>query len=413
MTFGEWGQLSPGEAAREVTRRVSEGLRPGQRRAVFAWLADEGALEAAFDGAREGPLRGVPYAAKDLFDVAGLPTFAGSSFLPEVRPTPAVSSRIVRELAAAGAVLAGKTHLFEFAWGLTGENVHYGDCEHPGFPGRTTGGSSSGSAAAVAAGIVPLALATDTGGSVRLPASFCGLYGYRGSPRTPLIEDAVPLAPGYDAPGWLTATVGDMRAATAALIGSRPAQGSPRGCYLEMPGLDPEVAEACRAASAALAPEADAETARELRQRFESNNEVYGVLVGTESWKTHRKWADRYRARYGPLVQDRIERARAISPAQVAAVESVQVSLMRTWTQFFRSYDFLVMAAAPFAAQTKQECTPESRLRILALTAPASLAGLPALTIPVPLRSGLTAGLQVVVNESPSPAVDWVLAQLA
>jgi amidase/aspartyl-tRNA(Asn)/glutamyl-tRNA(Gln) amidotransferase subunit A len=384
-----------------------------QRRATLALLVEEGALGLAFAAAAAGPLRGVPYLAKDLFDAPGMPTFAGSSFLPEVRPAPAEASAIVRQLGASGAVLAGKTHMFEFAWGLTGENAHYGDCERPGFPGRTSGGSSSGSAAAVAAGVVPFALGSDTGGSVRVPAAFCGLFGFRGVPRSPLISDAVPLAPSYDTAGWFTATARDMRTATAVLAGMRTSERTPRGCYLDMPGVDPEVAAACRKAAESFAAPADAATGEELARRFEPSAEVYGVLAGVEAWRYHKKWADRHRERYGPLVRDRIDRARSISPAQVAAVESSQASLVLVWTRYFLSFDFLAMPSAPFAALAKADCTPANRLRMLSLTAPASLAGLPALAVPVPLPSGLTAGIQVVFNDPQSPVVPWVLDRFA
>lgn len=410
MTFGEWQQLAPEAAAREVRRRAEAHLTAGQRRAALAVLLDEPALAAGFSAAAAGgPLRGVPYLLKDLFDVAGLPTYAGSSFLPEVRPAPAQNARIVLELRAAGAVLAGKTHLFEFAWGLTGENAHYGDCEHPRFPGRTSGGSSSGSAAAVAADIVPFAIGTDTGGSIRVPAAFCGIFGFRGAPSDPSVSDAFPLAPSFDSVGWFTRSAPDMRSALAALVGIRTSERTPRGCYLEMPGLEPEVASACAVASADLAPAADATTRGELVNAFAPAAEIFGVLGGTESWKIHRKWADRYRARYGPLVQDRLDRARAISPAQVAAVEPSHEALKNAWNRFFLAYDFLVMAAAPFPALAKSECTPANRLRMLGLTAPASLAGLPVLSIPVGLPSGMSAGLQVIVNTPQSPVVPWAL----
>ena len=346
---------------------------------------------------------------KDLFDVEGLPTFAGSSFLPEVRPSPAADSQIVRDLRAAGAVLAGKTHLFEFAWGLTGENAHYGDCEHPGFPGRTSGGSSSGSAAAVAADIVPFAIGTDTGGSIRVPAAFCGIFGYRGAPHDALISDAFPLAPSFDTAGWFTRSASDMRAAMAALVGIRTSEREPRGCYVDMPGLDPDVASACAAAAAKLAPTADGTTRGELLDKFAPAAEIQGVLGGTETWKIHKKWADRYRGRYGPLVQGRLDRARAISRAQVAAVEPSQAALVLAWTKFFLAYDFLLMPASPFPALAKADCTPANRLRMLGLTAPVSLGGLPALTIPVRLPSGMSTGLQVVVNHPQSPVVPWVL----
>jgi aspartyl-tRNA(Asn)/glutamyl-tRNA(Gln) amidotransferase subunit A len=412
MTFGEWQQLKPEAAAREVWRRANGNLTADQRRAAIAYLPDEPTLAGAFAAApASAPLRGVPYLIKDLFDVTGTATFAGSSFLPEVRPTPGQDSRIVRDLRDAGAVFAGKAHLFEFAWGLTGENAHYGDCDRPGFPGRTSGGSSSGSAALVAADVVPFAIGTDTAGSIRLPAAFCGVYGYRSIPGDPWISDAVHLAPSFDTAGWFTRSAEDMRTALAALVGLRPGERAPKGCYLEMPGLDPEVASACRAAASGLTRAADKATNDELVEKFASAAELYGVLAGLESWKIHKKWATKYRARYGPLVQARLDRARDISQAQVAAVEPSFEAMKVAWTKFFLTYDFLVMPASPFPALAKADCTPANRLRMLSLTAPASLASLPALSIPVLLPSGMTTGLQVVVNHPQSPVIPWALDQ--
>ncbi len=414
MTFGEWQKLAPDAAAREIRRRAEAFLTAEQRRAALAVLPDESALAAAFAASRPGsPLHGVPYLLKDLFDVAGLPTLAGSSFLPEVRAKPEGDSMIVRALGAAGAVMVGKTHLFEFAWGLTGENAHFGDCEHPRFPGRTTGGSSSGSALAVAADIVPFAVGTDTGGSIRVPAAFCGIFGYRGTPGDAWISDAVPLSPRFDTAGWFTQSAADMRSVLDALIGPPVAGKVSRGCYLDMPDLEPQVAEACRAAAAVLAQPADRSTRDELLGKFAPAAEVYGVLAGSETWKIHRKWAEKHRARYGPLLQDRLERARGISPAQVAAVEPSFEALVAVWKKFFLAYDFLVIAASPFPALAKADCTPANRLRLLDLTTPASLAGLPVLTIPVPLPSGLSTGLQVIPSHPRSPVLPWILEGIA
>jgi amidase/aspartyl-tRNA(Asn)/glutamyl-tRNA(Gln) amidotransferase subunit A len=202
-----------------------------------------------------------------------------------------------------------------------------------------------------------------------------------------------------------------MRTALAALVGIRASERTPRGCYLDVPGLDPEVAAACRAAAANLAPAADGPTRDELLEKFASAAEIYGVLAGLEGWKYHRKWADRYRARYGPLVQDRLDRARGVSQAQVAAVEPSFAALKITWTKFFLAHDFLVMPSAPFPALAKADCTPANRLRMLGLTAPAGLAGLPALAIPVRLPSGMSAGLQVIVSHPQSPVLSWALGQ--
>ena len=168
------------------------------------------------------PLHGVPYLLKDLFDLAGVPTKAGSTFLDRSDPLTRATAPIVQRLRELGAVLAGKTHLVEFASGLTGENPHYGDCPHPHFPDRLSGGSSSGSAALVAAGVAPLAIGTDTGGSVRVPAALCGLYGFRLTPDDELIRDAFPLAPTMDTAGWFTANAKDMLTVWRATVGGNP-----------------------------------------------------------------------------------------------------------------------------------------------------------------------------------------------
>jgi amidase/aspartyl-tRNA(Asn)/glutamyl-tRNA(Gln) amidotransferase subunit A len=315
----------------------------------------------------------------------------------------------VADLGASGAVVAGKTQLFEFAWGLTGENAHYGDCEHPRFPGRTSGGSSSGSAAAVAAKIVPLAVGTDTGGSIRVPAAFCGIFGYRGAPAESWISDAVALAPSFDTAGWFTGTASDMRSTIGALVGLRTSDVTPKGCYIEMPGLDPEVAKACREAADELTRPADASTQAELLTKFAPSAETYGVLAGLETWKIHRKWAEKYRSRYGPLLQDRLDRAKGISPAQVAAVEPSYEAIKLTWTKFFLTFDYLIMPATPFPALAKADCTQANRLRMMSLTTPASLGALPVITLPVPLPSGMSTGLQVIMNHPQSPVASWLL----
>jgi aspartyl-tRNA(Asn)/glutamyl-tRNA(Gln) amidotransferase subunit A len=412
MTFPEWQQLAPAAAARELRARATTRLSPAQQRAVFALVRSEEELEQSFSQANRGtPLGGVPYFTKDLFDVAGMPTLAGSTFLPEVRPTPKNDGAFTRALASAGAVLAGKTHMHEFAYGITGENPHYGDCEHPRLPGRTTGGSSSGSAAAVAAGVVPLATASDTGGSVRLPAAFCGLFGYRGVPRDAWISDAFPLAPSFDTAGWFTANALDLRAALGALVGLRASERTPRGCYLELPGLDADVAVAFRTAAERLTSPADAATRRDLLAGFENAADTYNTTAIIEAWNIHQPWAARYRERYDPAVWQRLIRFHALRPEQIAAADVRLIAMRLLWTNYFLTFDFLVLPSSPSVAFTKAECTPENRARILALTAPASIGGLPVLALPVTLPSGMTTGLQVVVNHPQSPVLNWALKQ--
>lgn len=411
MTIRDWQQLDPAAAAREVHARVRSRLSPAQQRAAIAVLRPEAELAAEFAAQKSAaptPLAGIPYFTKDLFDVASLPTLAGSTFLPEVRHADrdGAATRALRE---AGAVLAGKTHLHEFAYGITGENPHYGDCEHPHFPGRTTGGSSSGSAAVVAAGVVPLALGTDTGGSVRVPAAFCGLFGFRLQPGDPWIRDAFPLAPTFDTAGWFTASLEDMRLALDTFVGLRPSTQPPRGCYFEPPGLDPDVAAACRPAAQRFAAPADTTTHAELARGFAPALDAYHTTVAAEAWAAHESWADRYRDRYDPVVWQRLIRGRALSKWQLEDAAKARHAIQDVWTKFFLTHDFLVLPASPCAAPTKAECTPETRTRVITLTAPASIGALPVLTLPIPLPSGLTTGLQIIVNHPQSPVLPWAL----
>lgn len=414
MTIREWQQLSPEAAAREIHLRVQTRLAPGQQRAAIAALRPEAELAAEFAAAKSthAPLAGVPYFTKDLFDVAGLPTLAGSTFLTEARNAPDRDGAATLALRAAGAVVVGKTQLHEFAYGITGENPHYGDCEHPHFPGRTTGGSSSGSAAVVAAGITPLALGSDTGGSVRVPAAFCGLFGFRLTPGDAWIRDAFPLAPTFDTAGWFTANAEDMRSSLTALVGIDRTEGEPRGCYLELPGLDEDVAVACREAALSFASPAGAEVRDELRHGFAPATEAYHTTVAFEAWQAHQPWADRFRDRYDPAVWQRLIRGRTLSDAQLESAAATREAIRQLWGRFFSNYDFLVLPASPTPALTKAECTLENRQRVLTLTAPASIGGLPVLTVPVPLPSGLTTGLQIVVKTPQSSVVGWALERV-
>ena len=404
MTFREWQCLSPETAAREVHRRSSALLPPAQQRAAIESLQSVEQLTACFHATRgSGPLAGVPFFAKDLFDFAGTPTFAGSTFLPEVRPAGTTDGAFARALHTTGAVFAGKTRMHEFAYGITGENPHHGDCEVPGHPGPTTGGSSSGSAAAVAAGIIPFALASDTGGSVRVPAAFCGLHGFRMTPGHAWIADAFPLAPTFDTAGWFTRGAEDMRTTLDALVPPVPEPArTPRGFYLALPDVDSDVAETCAAAVVEICETAPAELSRELLAGFEPALAAYHTIVAVEAWEVHRNWAEAYQSRYDPLVWQRLQRHREITSEQAAAARKTVQAVREVWAAYFRQHDFLIMPATPAAAPTKAGCTLEMRNRLIRITAPASLGGLPVLTVPVRLSSGLNTGLQIVAARSDS-----------
>lgn len=415
LPFAGWRSLSPAAAAQEVHTRLA-ALPPPLRSAALAHvsplaqLADELAL--APDAA---PLRGIPYLLKDLFDVPGLPTRGGSPFLAQERPV-LNESRLVTDLHRVGAALAGKTHLVEFAAGLTGENRTYGDCPHPSVPGRLSGGSSSGSAALVAAGVVPLAVGTDTGGSVRVPAAFCGVYGYRGTPGDPRIADAFPLSPTCDTAGWFTAHAADLAVTLDALLGPVALSAhAPRGVFLRAADLVPgaPVDAACAQAAEKLGAAADAATRDALLADWREAVDAYATVVMHDAHAIHARWLAPHRADYDPAIWQRISAAGEFSVEKVAAARAVFARVRAGFEQFFASYDFLVLPCAPMPALTKAECTPEARRAILTCTAPASLAGLPCVTLPVSLGGGLTAGLQVLARDPNSPVFRWALAQAA
>jgi amidase/aspartyl-tRNA(Asn)/glutamyl-tRNA(Gln) amidotransferase subunit A len=244
---------------------------------------------------------------------------------------------------------------------------------------------------------------------VRVPAAFCGLFGFRLTPHDDWIRDAFPLAPSMDTAGWFTANAADMREAIGALVGLRNSQREPRGCYLEMPGLDAEVAIACRAAAEKLCTPVEPAARGDLLHGFSRCLEFYNTHCALEAWEVHKSWAERYRDRYDPAVWQRLNRVHALTTEQIDSAYLGRTVLRLLWTKFFLTYDFLVLPATPCPALTKAECNLENRGRLLALTSPVSLAGLPVLTIPVALPTGLTTGLQVVVNHPQSPVVNWAL----
>ncbi len=440
LPFAAWQSLSPTEAAGEVHRRIA-ALPVSLRTAALAWerpeqeLAEELARWNDVTPRRSDrvevnalhPLHGIPYLLKDLYDLAGAPTQAGSTFLDQVRSRPRPDSAIVRRLRDLGAACAGKTHLVEFAAGLFGDNAHYGDCAHPHFPDRLSGGSSSGSAALVAAGVVPLAIGSDTGGSVRVPAAFCGLHGFRLSPNDALIADAMPLSPTLDTVGWFTANATDMltvweaivcRAAASRQAGPATSAGptgsnEPRGCYLPSGAwgipFDAATATACDRVAANLARPADPATARALLAACQDAIEAYSVTALHEAHAVHRDWLAPYREHYEPSIWQRFSDGGRYAPEQLAKASATLVRVRDAFRQYFTSHDYLLLPVSPGPAPRKADCTPELRKRILTLTAPASLAGLPVLTIPVPLPDGLTTGIQVILPRADSPVVPWVL----
>ena len=391
-------------------------------------MADAGAgafvpgPRSAVAGTAEGPLYGLTFAAKDLFDVAGHPTGGGNPDWERTHPVPDRHAWAVQALLDAGASLVGKTVTCEVSMGILGFNPHCGTPPNPAASGRLPGGSSSGSASAVAAGACDLALGTDSGGSVRVPASFCGLYGLRPTHGRIALEGVIRQAPSFDTAGWFARDAITFARAAAVLLGEPVPDPAP--CRL-LVGLDafaladPEVAAALEPAVAALgallggAPEpVDIAAPGELEIWAAQRN----VLQRAEAWRTFAPWIDAHNPRFGFNVARNLSIASAITPDQVA-VATVARRRARDRAAALLGTDgacgaVLCLPTTPFPAPLLGLPLGETdRLSgwIGFLASFAGLTGVPQLSLPLGRVEGRPVGLSILA----APGGDARLAGIA
>lgn len=409
LNIAGWQALAssqPEDWQRLLLENIGECIGDTATSVISASLADSCTVGS-------GILAGVPFAVKDLFDVAGLPSHS-SSIIPElVNRRAEVSAEIVDRMHALGASCAAKTQMNEFAYGLSGENPHYGDCVHPFLENCLSGGSSSGSAHAVSAGYLPLAFGTDTGGSIRLPAAWCGIYGIRWTPHY-LMGGGFPLAPSFDSMGWFTRTGEDMVVMLKAWFGQ--SLGTRKGSIFRGQYFLPDdivLPETHRVVDRYL-PKlglSEIDGVEELRAMLPQCQKAFNVLQSREAYAIHEKRLDEHAALYDPQVRARILRAREWTRGDIA--EAGETSRrVRTWFDFyFETHDFLAMPICPGPSVPAGEAKPELREQTLQLTTPASLAGLPALTVPVWLDTRRSVGIQFIFKET-SPVVPLAILDL-
>ncbi|MGF1453491.1 MAG: amidase family protein [Opitutales bacterium] len=370
--------------------------------AVFAHLPDTETLRERFRRAEsaKGPLQGVPVAVKDNFHAAGHPTGAGSAFFAELHGEVSDDANLVADAKNLGAVVAGKTQLNEFAYGLSGRNDHFGDCPHPVVSRGATGGSSSGSAAAVASGACPLALGTDTAGSLRVPAAWCGLFSLRVPRRDWSTQGVVPLAPSIDTAGWLAGSAEDMLLASENLLGrggSRVGKRLKVMSLLQHAGaLDLELREALEELDVQLDVTSEPEGAAYLAFNLVGADYAYNILSSHEAWHVHAEWLDEYKARYSERVWQRIDRGRHWSAQELEMANKKKNSVTQAFKDIFLNYDAVVLPAVPMPTPPLRMVNEPVRNRLVQLNAPASLARLPVLTVPLKLADGRSGGAQII-----------------
>jgi amidase len=354
--------------------------------------------------AADGPLAGLTLAVKDIFDVAGYPTGCGN---PEKRAEsgPAtVHAASVEKLLAAGARFVGKTHTAELAFSLDGRNPHYGTPINPAAPDRVPGGSSSGSAAAVAAGMVDVALGSDTGGSVRCPASNCGLIGLRTTFGRADIAGVMPLAPSLDTVGWFAPTLATYDRVGAVLLGedvdgpeltravvAEDAFASLSG-DAERRALEPAVSRA----TARIGPAAPVSVAPAGLAEWQA---IFRTIQGFEAWRAHGGWIESRRPNLSPAVRGRFEAARQVSRDQYEAAKEARIGVRRRAAEIIGNDTVIVLPSMPsigVMANADESELEKFRARALSMLCIASLTGFPQISLPLATVDGCPLGLSLI-----------------
>lgn len=350
-------------------------------------------------GARSGPLAGLRFAAKDIFDVEGFRSCCGNpDWLRTHGPAPS-NATALQALLGAGAELVGKTQMDELAYSINGENHFYGTPINPRNPDRIPGGSSSGSAVAVAAGLVDFAMGTDTAGSVRLPASYCGIYGFRPTHGSVPIEGCMPLAPSYDTVGWFARDLATLERVGRALL---PLRASARPARLLI--ASDAFGLARDAVRAALAPHAAGLCAGFARfeevalsqEGLLAWQRTMRVVQGHEVWQAHGEWIARAKPAFGPGTRERIQWASTIAREDALAASARREEISRRLDALLDDA-VLCIPTVPFVAPLRRAPTAEQdRTDALSLLCVASLGRLPQITIPVATAEGCQVGLSLI-----------------
>lgn len=362
-----------------------------------------------------GPLLGLRLAVKDLFHIAGLPTGAGNPDWLASHPTPDTTSPVVSALMDAGAELVAKTLTDELAYSLNGRNIHYGTPQNPQCLDRLPGGSSTGSAVAVAAGEADIGLGTDTGGSIRIPASYNGLFGIRTSHGRLSTDAMVPLAPRFDAVGWMTRDAATLARVGDVLLPPEPGPVTPKAptrvtvLQPELEGValwraehdawlgrQQQVISPARPGSRTLSEVRRLPIASDWLVRA---SECFRILQGRAIWRTHGDWITRHKPVFAPDIKLRLDWCRQLSKDDERRAETGRLDFERDILGWFEGADALLLPTTPGPApklSANSDWMANYRSQLMGLTAAAGLAGLPQVHLPVLSLESAPAGLSLL-----------------
>ena len=354
--------------------------------------------------AADGPLAGLDFAVKDLFDVAGYPTGGGNPLLLAQSGIKAATAPTVQRLLEAGARFVGKTHTDELAFSLNGRNAHFGTPRNGAAPDRIPGGSSSGSAAAVSNRLADFALGTDTGGSVRAPASHCGLFGIRPSHGRVPLERCLALAPSFDTCGFFAREPATFARVADVLLGAdaRPLPARPRliravdAWALLADEADAALAPAVARIEAVAGPAIDRAAALDS---FDAMYWSFRHLQGREAWTVHGPFIEQFAPPLGPGVAERFDFARRVGDEDVRRAAAFREAYRRHLADLLGNDGVLVLPTMPDVAplltadEGELDGYRNAALRLLCI---AGLAGFPQVTLPLGSRLGAPLGISLL-----------------
>ena len=372
-------------------------------------------------GAQGGPLSGLSFAVKDVFDIEGHRTGNGNPVWLETHSPATRTASAVTKLLAAGARMAGKTHTDELAYSLNGENVHYGTPINPNAPGRIPGGSSSGSAAAVAGHLVDFALGTDCGGSVRLPASYCGIYGIRTTHGLVPTDGVIPLAASFDTVGWFARNAVMMQRVGDVLLPASAPVFKPRHLLIAVDAFASVGTDVAAALAATLSRVktkfADCRDVTVYTADPAAWAQIFRILQGDEIRKNHGAWIDAHHPDFGPGIAERFRWCRTIDDAEVERMRLRREAVARHMDALLGGDALLCLPTAPGIAPKLATPTAELedfRARAFALLCIAGLAGLPQFSLPAGTMEGCPLGLSLIAPRGGDRGLlEWAATSLS